>query len=157
MPFSRLRTLTGSLSLSGYFGYSLLPKIPIFFFLSGKELIIYHLLCEAVQDSFGWGYSLFCCCCSVAKSVWLCNPMDCSMSGFPVLHYLPEFPQIHVHWVGDGNHLILILSLCASSPAFHLPSIRVLSNELALHIGGQNIGASASATVFQWIFRIDFL
>ena len=32
------------------------------------------------------------CCCSVVKSCpTLCNPMDCSMSGFPVLHYLPEF------------------------------------------------------------------
>ena len=32
--------------------------------------------------------------------VWLCDPMDCSMSGSPVLHYLLEFAQIHVHWVG---------------------------------------------------------
>ena len=24
--------------------------------------------------------------------------MDCSMPGFPVLHFLPEFVQIHVHW-----------------------------------------------------------
>ena len=28
--------------------------------------------------------------------------MDCSMPGFPVLHYLPEFAQTHVHWVGDA-------------------------------------------------------
>ena len=27
----------------------------------------------------------------------LCNPMDCSTPGFPVLHYLPDFAQIHVH------------------------------------------------------------
>ena len=27
----------------------------------------------------------------------LCNPMDCSMPGFPVLHHLPEFAQTHVH------------------------------------------------------------
>ena len=27
--------------------------------------------------------------------------MDCSMPDFPVLHYLPEFAQTHVHWV-DG-------------------------------------------------------
>ena len=27
--------------------------------------------------------------------------MDCSTPGFPVLHYLPEFAQAHVHWVGD--------------------------------------------------------
>ena len=25
------------------------------------------------------------------------NPMVCSTPGFPVLHYLPEFAQIHVH------------------------------------------------------------
>ena len=43
------------------------------------------------------------CCCLVAKScpaLW--DSMDCSMSGFPVLHCLPEFAQIHVHWVGDA-------------------------------------------------------
>ena len=31
----------------------------------------------------------------------LCDPMDCSTPGLPVLHYLPEFAQTHVHWVGD--------------------------------------------------------
>ena len=34
--------------------------------------------------------------------VRLCNPMDCSMPDSPVLHYLPEFAQIHVHWLGDA-------------------------------------------------------
>ena len=29
-----------------------------------------------------------------------CDPMDCSMSGSSVLHYLLEFARIHVHWVG---------------------------------------------------------
>ena len=29
--------------------------------------------------------------------VLLCNPMNCSMPGPSVLHYLPEFAQIHVH------------------------------------------------------------
>ena len=39
-----------------------------------------------------------CCCCSVAKLyLTLCSPMDCSTPGFPVLHYFPEFAQIHVH------------------------------------------------------------
>ena len=43
------------------------------------------------------------CCCSVAQSCpTLCNPMDCSTPGFPVLHHLPEFTQTHVHWVGDA-------------------------------------------------------
>ena len=27
----------------------------------------------------------------------LCDPMDCSTPGFPVLHYLLEFSQSHVH------------------------------------------------------------
>ena len=27
----------------------------------------------------------------------LCDPMDCSTPGFPVLHQLPEFVQIHDH------------------------------------------------------------
>ena len=37
-------------------------------------------------------------CCSVAQSCpTLCYPMDCSRPGFPVLHYLPEFAQTHVH------------------------------------------------------------
>ena len=36
--------------------------------------------------------------CSVAKSrLTLCDPMNCSTPGFPVLHYLPEFAQTHVH------------------------------------------------------------
>ena len=32
----------------------------------------------------------------------LCNPMDCSTPGFPVLPYLSEFAQTHVHCVGDA-------------------------------------------------------
>ena len=36
-------------------------------------------------------------CCSVAKSpLTLCDLMDCSLPGFSVLHYLPDFAQIHV-------------------------------------------------------------
>ena len=41
---------------------------------------------------------VICYCCSVTKlypTLW--DPMDCSMPGFPVLHYLLEFAQIHVH------------------------------------------------------------
>ena len=31
--------------------------------------------------------------------------MDCSTPVSPVLHYLPEFAQIHVHWVSDATQL----------------------------------------------------
>ena len=41
-------------------------------------------------------------CCSVAVScLTLCDPMDCSTPGFPVLHYFPEFALTHVHSVDD--------------------------------------------------------
>ena len=74
------------------------------------------------------------CCCSVAKScLTLYNPMDCSMPGFPVLHYLLEFAQTHVHWVSDAMQPSdPLLSPLLPPSIFH--SIRVFSNESALHI-----------------------
>ena len=59
-------------------------------------------------------------CCSVAQScLTFCSPMDCSMSGFPVLHYLLEFAQIRVHRVGDAIQPSHPLS-SPSLPAFSL-------------------------------------
>ena len=44
-----------------------------------------------------------CFCWLVAKlCLILCNPMDCSMPGIPVLHYILEFAQTHIHWVSDA-------------------------------------------------------
>ena len=41
--------------------------------------------------------------CSAAKLyLTLQGSMDWSMPGLPVLHYLPEFVQIHVHWVSGS-------------------------------------------------------
>ena len=46
----------------------------------------------------------------IAKScLTLCDPMNCSMPGFPVHHYLLEFAQTHVLWVSDTiqpSHLL---------------------------------------------------
>ena len=43
------------------------------------------------------------CCCSVTQLyLTLCDPMNCSTPGFPVLHYLLEFVQTHVHWVDNA-------------------------------------------------------
>ena len=55
----------------------------------------------------------------------LCNPMDCSTPGLPVHHQLPEFTQIHVHLI-LCHPLLLLASI--------FPSIRVFSNESALHV-----------------------
>ena len=46
---------------------------------------------------------IYSCCCSVAQVCpTLCDPMDCSIPGFLVLHHLLELAQTHVHWVGDA-------------------------------------------------------
>ena len=51
--------------------------------------------------------------------VWLCDPMDCSQPGLPVLHSLPGFAQTHVCYVGDAIQLSHLLP--PSSPfAFSL-------------------------------------
>ena len=42
------------------------------------------------------------------SQVWLCGPVDGSTSAFPVLHYLPEFAQTHVHWVGELVVLVIV-------------------------------------------------
>ena len=72
-----------------------------------------------------------------------CNPMDCSTPGFPVHRQLPEFTQTHVHWVGDAIQPSHPLSL--SPPAFNLSQHQGLFRLFVP--GGQNIGASASASV----------
>ena len=66
-------------------------------------------------------------------SLILFDPMEWSMTGFPVLHYLPEFAQTHVHWVSDASkHLILSCSLLLLPSIF--PNIRVFSSESVFHI-----------------------
>ena len=50
--------------------------------------------------------------------------MDCSTPGFPVLHYLLEFAQTHVHWVGD-----------AIQPFYPLPSPSPSAFSLSHHLG----------------------
>ena len=59
--------------------------------------------------------------------------MDSSTPGLPVHHQLLEFTQTHVHCVSDAiqpSHPLLSPSLLPSV----FPSIRVFSNESALHI-----------------------
>ena len=73
----------------------------------------------------------------------LCNPMDCSTPGFPVHHQLPELAETHVHRIGDAIQPSHPLS--PPSPAFSLSQQQCLFQFFAS--GGQNIGASASASV----------
>ena len=102
--------------------------------------------------------NIFAIVCSVTKSYpTLCNPIDISMPGFPVLHYLPEFVQTHAYWVGDAIKPSYPLSL-APNPALNLSqhqdifqwvsSSSQVDKGLELQIQHQS---------FQWIFRVDFL
>ena len=97
------------------------------------------------------------CCCSVAQSCpTLCNPMDCSTPGFPVLHYFPELLQLmSIESVMPFIQPSYPLSP-PSTPAFNLFQHQGLfqwvssSHQIAkvLELQYQS---------FQWIFRADFL
>ena len=73
------------------------------------------------------------CCRSVAQSCpTLCDPIDCSTPGFPILHHLSELAQLmSIESVMLSNHLILSHPLLL--PPSILPSIRVFPNESVLH------------------------
>ena len=87
-----------------------------------------------------------CCCWSVAKSCpTLCNPMNCSMSGFPVLHYLQEFAQTLVSWNDDAIQPFHSLP-SPSPPAWSFSQHQGLF-QWPFASGGQSIGASTSAAV----------
>ena len=63
----------------------------------------------------------------------LCDPMDCSTSGFPVHHNSWSLLKLmSIELVMPSNHLILCCLLLLLPSIF--PSIRVFSNELALCI-----------------------
>ena len=92
--------------------------------------------------------SLRWCCCSVSKScATLCDPMDGSMPGFPILHYLQEFAQPHVHWVSDC-YLTISSSAAPLSPlALNFSAIGSFPMSQFFTSGGQSIEVSASASV----------
>ena len=67
----------------------------------------------------------------------LCDPMDCSTPGFPVLHYVQSLLKLmSIESMMPSNHLILCHPLLLLPSIF--PSIRVFSNESALCIRWPN-------------------
>ena len=73
---------------------------------------------------------------SVAQSYpTLCNPMDCSMPGFPVHHQLLELTHIHVHQVSEAiwpsDEMVVFIPFSSCLQACQNQS---LSNESVLHI-----------------------
>ena len=103
--------------------------------------ICYHLSHQKIP-----GYIIFAVVVQSLSHVWLWNPMDCTMPGFPVLPHLPELAQLRpTELVMPSNHLLLchpllfLLSIFPASGSF-------LMSWLFTSVG-QIIGASASASV----------
>ena len=93
--------------------------------------------------------------------------MNCSTSGFPVLHYLLEFAQTHVYWVSDDiqpSHYLIVsssASIFSSCPQSFSASESFPVSQFFTS-GGQSIGASAcispsSEYTGLIFFRIDWL
>ena len=132
-----------------YLSTSASPSVP--FHWVGIPMVSFNQAPHSVWTMSGY------CSCSVAKScLTLCNPMNHSTPVFPVLHYLPEFAQIHVHWVGDSIQPSHPLS-SPSLPDFNLSQHQGLfkwvssSNQMTSVLEFQLQHQS-----FQWIFRTDF-
>ena len=89
-----------------------------------------------------------CCCCSVAQS-WptLCNPMECSMPGFPVFHYLPRVCS-NVCPLSRWCHPVISSSVVPFSSCLQsFPESGSFPIVWLFASGGQSIGASASVSV----------
>ena len=85
----------------------------------------------------------------------LFDPMDYNTPGFPVLHYLPEFAQTHVHWVDDAiqpSHSLLP----PSPPALNLSQHQSLFRWVSFsHQVAKVLELQLQHQSFQWIFRTD--
>ena len=89
--------------------------------------------------------------------VQLCEPMDCSTSDSFVPHYLSEFAQIHVHWVGDAispSHPLLPSSPPGLNPSQHQRLFQWVSSS---HQVAKVLELQFQHQSFQWIFTVDFL
>ena len=74
-----------------------------------------------------------------------CHPMNCSMPGFPVLHYLQELVQTHVHWVSDANSTISSSVIPFSTFPKSFPALGSFPMSQFFESGG--IGAPVSTSV----------
>ena len=83
----------------------------------------------------------------------LCNPVECSTPGFPVPHYLLEFAQTHVHWIGDAiqpSHPLSPTSPPALNLPQHLPSFYSNPGDLL----SQELGSFPCQSSWHNIFMI---
>ena len=85
----------------------------------------------------------------------LCNPMNSSMPGFPVLHYLPELANTHFHWVSDAIKPSYPLS--SPFPALNLSQHQsFFPNELALCIKRPKYWSFSTSPSNESFFRNNY-
>ena len=71
--------------------------------LQPNSVILHRGNCGPEEDTTAALCAGFPFVCSVAQSrPILCDPMECSTPGFPVLHCLLASAQIHIHRVGNA-------------------------------------------------------
>ena len=117
---------------------------------TGLQRVRHNSLTELLGNEARY---IWICCCSVAQSgPTLCDPMDCSTLGFPVLHHLPELAQTHVHWVSDAIQPSHPLS--SPSPALILSHL-LMKRRFAS--SDQSTGASVWALVLPMNIQDWFL
>ena len=139
-------------------------------FNSWSYIFIFLMVCCTSMNQvthLRFDYQLFFCTCSalsvsqfssIAQScLTLCNPMDCSMPSFTVLHHLLELAQAHIHWVGETIQSSDSLS-SPSPPAFNLSQLQGLFQWVSSsHHVAKALELQLQHQFLQWIFRTDFL
>ena len=92
--------------------------------------------------------------CSAQLCPTFCDPMDCSMPGFPVHHQLLELTQPHVHWVGNA----ISSSVTPFPSTFNHPQHQGLFKwGSSSHQVAKVLEFQLKHQFFQWISRTDFL
>ena len=87
----------------------------------------------------------------------LCDPMNCSMPGFPVHHQLLELTQNHVHWVGNAiqpSHPLSSPSPTAFNHSEHQGLFKWVNSS---HKVAKVLEFQLQHQSFRWVFRVDFL
>ena len=106
-----------------------------------------HIQFKGVQSVYFSSVQFGCSSCPI-----LCSPMDCSNPGFPVHHQLPELVHVHQCHPTISSSVVPFSSCLQSFPVSGSFQMSQLFTS-----GGQNIGASASASFLPMICSTDFL
>ena len=91
-------------------------------------------------------------CSVVSNSLWPRGPQRARL---PILHFLLEFPQIHIHWVGDAIQTSCPQSLSSSPPSISLSQHQGLFQWVcSSHQVAQVLELQLQHQSFQWILRV---